>query len=327
MKIDKRLFAILACNLGLSAAAMANPVPDQDVEILDIVYNGSGCPLGTVAENVSEDKDAFTLTFSEYIAEAGPEARVSEGRKNCQLTVSLKVPSGWQYSIGDFDYRGFIFLDRGIRAQHTTNYYFQGDANTAGFEQYIDGPQDDVYSFRESVGLQSRVWSKCSSQRALNINTAVSVRNTDKRRFPNAEGVMGTDSIDGKITQQFGLKWRRCDQQSTDGIGFQPQGRPWCESLPHDINPYRYAVNADQSLSVINKSSNVTVALLRVKDYAFGRTKALPNGDARPLFFEYSSGTGNELAVYRDGGRPYLFHEANGDRIPLICEEDALQYR
>ena len=327
MKISKQLLAVLVGNLGLTMTALGNPVPEQDVEILDIVYNGSGCPLGTVAENISEDKDAFTLTFSDYIAESGPDARVSEGRKNCQLTVSLKVPSGWQYSVGDFDYRGFIYLDRGIRAQHTTNYYFQGDANTAGFEQYIDGPRDDVYSFRESVGLESRVWSQCSSQRALNINTAVSVRNTDKRRYPSAEGVMGTDSIDGKITQKYGLKWRRCDQQSTDGIGFQPAGRSWCQSASHDINPYKYSVNADQSLSVINKSSNVTVALLRIKDYGFGRTKTLPNGERRPLFFEYSSGTGNDLAVYREDGQAFLYHEANGDRIPLICEADALQYR
>ncbi|NRA63967.1 MAG: DUF4360 domain-containing protein [Pseudobacteriovorax sp.] len=327
MKIRNQLVAFVVGNLGLSLAAFGQYAPDTEIEILDIVYNGSGCPLGTVAENVSPDKDAFTLTFSDYIAEAGPVFTARDGRKNCQLTLNLKVPSGWQYSIGDFDYRGFVYLDNGVRAEHQTNYYFQGDVNTTSFNEQIFGPADDSYAFRETIGLQSRVWSKCSTQRALNINTSINVRNMDKRRRPNAEGVIGTDSIDGQITQIYGVKWRRCDQQSTDGIGFEPSGLSWCESLPHSVNPYKYRVLADQSLEVKNATSNRTVALLRIKDYGFGNFNTLPNGQTVPTFFEYASGTGNELAVYRKNGLPHLYHQNNGTDIPLRCQPDALQYR
>ena len=117
-------------------------------KFFDINYNGSGCPIGTVAENVAPAKDAFTLTFSEYIAEAGPGFSPRDGRKNCQLTLTLKVPSGWQYSIGDFDYRGFVALDQGMRAQYRTSYYFQGDANTSNFNNDIWGEKFDDFSPR-----------------------------------------------------------------------------------------------------------------------------------------------------------------------------------
>ncbi|CAM5378677.1 hypothetical protein SALBM311S_06184 [Streptomyces alboniger] len=33
--------------------------------------NGSGCPQGTAAVAVSEDNTAFTVTYSDYLAQAG----------------------------------------------------------------------------------------------------------------------------------------------------------------------------------------------------------------------------------------------------------------
>ena len=196
--------------IAISGSAFGWVVPADDITIEDISYNGSGCPLGTVMDNVSEDKQAFTLTFAEYIAETGPDYSPSDGRKNCQITLSLKVPQGWQFSIGSFDYRGWLYADKGIRAEHNTSYYFQGSSQTARFRERISGPFFDDYQFTENVGIESLVWSRCGVERALNINTAISVRNTRKSKYPDAEGAMGTDSIDGQIQQIFGISWRRC---------------------------------------------------------------------------------------------------------------------
>lgn len=207
INMTKSLAAI--SGLLLSGSLFAS-VPSSQIRINDIDYNGSGCPLGTVAQNVSDDKQAFTVTFSDYIAEAGEGISIRDGRKNCQLTLSLSVPAGWQYSIASFDYRGFAFLDRGMRADYRTNYYFQGDRETGTVTRTARGYYDDNFSFREELGLASAVWSPCGVERALNINTAISVRNTNKRRYPYAEGVIGTDSIDGQIEQIWGITWRRC---------------------------------------------------------------------------------------------------------------------
>lgn len=67
-------------------------VPSEPITIQKIQYNGTGCPLGTVAQNVSDDKQAFTLTFSEFIAESGPGISLAQGRKNCIATVTLGAP-------------------------------------------------------------------------------------------------------------------------------------------------------------------------------------------------------------------------------------------
>ena len=189
----------------VSSAAMAAP---QDVYIKNIAYNGSGCPIGSVAENLSSDKQAFTLTFAEYIAEAGPGLSLRDGRKNCQITLDLHVPQGWQYSVGTFDYRGFVVLDRGMQAKHTTSYYFQGQGRTGRFQNTMNGAMDEVFQFRQRVGLESFVWSSCNAERALNINTAISVRRKGGSR--RAEGIIGTDSADGSIQQIWGIRWRRC---------------------------------------------------------------------------------------------------------------------
>ena len=118
LKTITKLAASVSLLAGLSSTASAS-VPSGDVYIKKISYNGSGCPRNSVNKNVSSDKKAFTLTFSEYIAEAGPGLSLRDGRKNCQVTVDLKVPQGWQFSIGTFDYRGFVYLENsGIRATH-----------------------------------------------------------------------------------------------------------------------------------------------------------------------------------------------------------------
>ena len=196
--------------LAASTVASANTPNPREVYIQGITYNGSGCPLGTVAENVSADAKAFTLTFSDYIAEAGPGVSLRDGRRNCQVTLDLKVPQGWQYSFGTFDYRGYVFLDRGMQAAHNTSYYFQGQGDTGRFESVMHGDIDRDYTFRDSIALGSMVWSSCDASRALNINTAINVRNSNKRRYPDAAGLITNDSIDGEIKHVFGIRWRRC---------------------------------------------------------------------------------------------------------------------
>ena len=75
----------------------------------------------------------------------------------------------------------------------------------------MDGTIDEDYTFRDEVGLESLEWSRCDASRALNINTAIAVKNIDKANFPAPQGLITNDSIDGQITHVFGIRWRRCD--------------------------------------------------------------------------------------------------------------------
>ena len=141
----------------------------------------------------------------------GPGVSIRDGRRNCQVTLDLHVPQGWQFSLASFDYRGYVFLDEGMQAVHSALYYFQGSGFNGRFASIMDGTIDEDYTFRDEVGLESLEWSRCDASRALNINTAIAVKNIDKANFPASQGLITNDSIDGQITHVFGIRWRRCD--------------------------------------------------------------------------------------------------------------------
>lgn len=200
---------LLKAGAGLAIAMLSSSAfaqTPEHVRIRSISYAGSGCPAGTVSQNVASDLKAFTLLFDSYIAETGPGVALREARKNCQIAVDLQFPSGWSYSILDVDYRGYASLERGVTGEQQSAYYFQGQARTATLKSVFRGPTQQDYQIRDSLGLEAVVWSPCGASRALNINTQV--RLTSTNRF--ASGLLTTDSIDGELTHVYGVRWRRC---------------------------------------------------------------------------------------------------------------------
>ena len=202
----------LLCSTLMAAAAVGGvvkaeeaPNPNQ-VTIRGIAYAGSGCKAGTVANLLAPDAKAFTLLFDDYVAEAGPGVALSAGRKNCQIAVDLRFPSGYSFSIMDVDYRGYAQIDRGASGVQQSTYYFSGQARQAVMRSTYVGPRDDNYRIHDRLGLEAVVWSPCGMSRALNMNTEVRV--TARR---GARALMTTDSIDGQLTHVYGIRWRRCN--------------------------------------------------------------------------------------------------------------------
>ena len=60
------LTAFLIINIG--AVASAADVPDE-VTVRSITYAGSGCPAGSVAQNIAPDFKAMTLLFDNFIVD------------------------------------------------------------------------------------------------------------------------------------------------------------------------------------------------------------------------------------------------------------------
>jgi Domain of unknown function (DUF4360) len=81
--------ALLALSSTVAPAASAAPAapPADSITISVATVNGSGCPLGTAAVALSPDSQAFTVTYSDYLAQAGGGNPASEARKNCQLAL------------------------------------------------------------------------------------------------------------------------------------------------------------------------------------------------------------------------------------------------
>ncbi|RYZ60248.1 MAG: DUF4360 domain-containing protein [Proteobacteria bacterium] len=190
----------------------STPAVPKGFAIKAIASQGDGCPSDSTAINISEDKKAFTITFSQF--QASLEAGTKKSEIACRLSLSLEVPVGWQYAVASFNYRGFLALDEGVEALHSTRYFFTGKGKGGGFRHREVGEisKDFVYSDKVDIltAVLSREWSACTGSRDLNIDTAIRLRNTDLKKYPNASGLFSNDSTDGELSQEFGLTWRRC---------------------------------------------------------------------------------------------------------------------
>lgn len=175
--------------------------------IRSIVHAGSGCPAGTVAQNISPDLEAFTLLFDSFYAEVGPGISAREKRKNCTINLSFDYPSGYQFALVDLQVRGFVSLERNLNGLQKTSFYYQGQAQTGSFELPFSGPTDEDYVSLATIPFSNQVWSPCNAKRALNVNTEVRIDNTRNRR---GSGLMTVDSVDGVVTHLYGVAWRRC---------------------------------------------------------------------------------------------------------------------
>jgi len=202
--------ALVASSLFVSSAASAanivdNPPPDKIV--IDLVaMAGSGCRPGTAAVAVSPDNTAFTAIYSEYLAQAGPNIPMSDGRKNCQLNVLVHVPQGFTFAIAKVDYRGYGNLQRGAVASQRANYYFQGMSQSTFVNHPITTPLDDNWFASDEVPVASVVWHPCGELRNLNINTELRLA----KGTSTGTSFLTMDSTDGSIATTYHLAWRQC---------------------------------------------------------------------------------------------------------------------
>lgn len=203
------MLACVAGTMGFGSMASAEAPPASEVYVNSITAGGSGCPQDSYAVNLSEDRQAFTLIFDEYIAETYEGASLRDTRKTCQVNLDLHVPQGWSYTLFDVQTRGYADLEKGVVGTQKSSYYFQGMRRGPSFKTVLRGPYSDDYLAEDKLAVRALVWSKCGTNRALNIKTEVRVKPRG-RRYKSAEGLMTVDSIDGEFIQKYGIMWRRC---------------------------------------------------------------------------------------------------------------------
>ncbi|MFI9271043.1 DUF4360 domain-containing protein [Kitasatospora sp. NPDC052896] len=203
--------ALLAAS-GLSSTASAQPADDTPpggFTVGLVSVNGSGCPVGTAAVAVSPDDTAFTVTYSNYLAQVGVGALPTDFRKNCQLDVQVNAPQGFTYAVAEADYRGYASLASGATGVERANYYFQGQPQTATASHSFAGPLDDDWQATDTTGVASLVFAPCGETRNLNINTQLIV-NAGSSDPSSTTSFMTMDSIDGSLTTIYHLAWETC---------------------------------------------------------------------------------------------------------------------
>ncbi|WP_330340319.1 DUF4360 domain-containing protein [Streptomyces sp. NBC_00557] len=184
-----------------------NPPPDKIV--IDVAtVNGSGCPAGTAAVAVSPDNTAFTVTYSDYLAQAGGGSDPTAFRKNCQLNLIVHVPQGFTYAIAEADYRGFLSLQPGASATQKASYYFQGSSQTVPRTHPFSGAYNDDWQATDTTDWAQLVWAPCGVERNFNINTELRV--SAGTTSANKVSFMTMDSTDGDISTVYHLAWKEC---------------------------------------------------------------------------------------------------------------------
>jgi len=205
----------------LSAYAVAAPFeldarnamdpPPQQVSIASASYSGNGCPQGSVSSVISDDKSVVTFGFDRFQAIIGPKAAQSERSKNCQIHLNLRYPSGFQLSLMEATYHGYVRLDDGVSASFISSYYFSQNAgNTASSRADLRGAEyksGKIYEKKDSIEHGSTVWSPCGANGILNVNNRIGLSSTNNR----GEGEISKDDATFKFTQKVHFQWRRCN--------------------------------------------------------------------------------------------------------------------
>ncbi|KAJ3217257.1 hypothetical protein HK099_005538 [Clydaea vesicula] len=204
MKLAYILSSVAALTSAATVPTSGGP-PKDLVKIGSLTYAGSGCPSGSLAPELDADANAFTLYFDSFVASTGPGIPITENRKNCQINLGLNVPQGWQYSFATIDYKGYLNLDDGVKAQKTAALYFQGEVNQSKKVTTFTSKNNGNFYIRDNFPVETVVWSPCGGQKNINIATSVRLNGPS-----HLSGTIGIDSIDTKFTQIYSLQWKQC---------------------------------------------------------------------------------------------------------------------
>lgn len=199
--------AVMAGSLLLS---LLTPVAAPGKVVIDVVkVNGSGCRKPTTQVAVSPDGEAFTVTYSEYLAQVGVGAKPNDYRKDCRITLRLDIPAGLTYAIQEVDYRGFGLLEPGASGVQSASYQFQTQPKPEPASHTFRGPFNDGWLNADVTDPADRSWSPCGKSRKLTIDTElrVSAGTSDPK---TTTSMLGMDSTDGSIKTTYRFIWRSC---------------------------------------------------------------------------------------------------------------------
>lgn len=187
------------------SSADAAPPPGK-IKVDVVTVNGSGCPAGTAAVAVADDNTAFTVTYSQYTAQAGSGSSPTDFRKNCQLSLRVHYPQGFTFGIAQADYRGFAHLPKGAKGTQRANYYFMGTSPTGVSTHTISSPRSDNWQFTDKTDVASIVFAPCGETRNLNVNTELRVSSNGQ----NQPAFVTMDSTDGGVSTKYHFSWKNC---------------------------------------------------------------------------------------------------------------------
>jgi Domain of unknown function (DUF4360) len=190
MKFIKALLALAT----VVATPMTPAFAGQPVEIMGAGYGGTGCPANSASVTVSPDGQKLTMLFDKFIAQGNDP---NNSRKSCNLVIPIKVPQGFQISLYDADYRGYIAPE--TKGTLRAEYFFAGNRGPV-FQRTFRG--EDSYTVTDSLATVADVWSACGSSENMRVNASMTAR---------GKGMATVDSFDlSNRGLVYHIKYRSC---------------------------------------------------------------------------------------------------------------------
>jgi Domain of unknown function (DUF4360) len=203
------LFASWAAAPAAAVAPAAPPPPSGQVTVQKVMVNGSGCRPHTALVGMSADNTAFTVTYSEYLAQVGPGSKPKDATKDCKIRLKFDIPKNYTYAIPEVDYRGYALLEGGASALESATYYFHGNTPIAARKHPFRGPVDDDWQATDTTAEGNLIWAPCGKAHKLNIETELSLNAGTSD--PSATSLMSMDSTDSTVSTIYRLTWKRCN--------------------------------------------------------------------------------------------------------------------
>lgn len=200
--------------LGVSSVVFAavstlpNTALAQEVSIIGLINNGSGCPQGTVSVQISATKtgglpDTLILSFPPFRAVQGSNVLPRDRRKNCSVAINLRIPQGYSFSLFRAQYAGAANLPQNVSGVRRLTYSFPF-SGSATFQTVLNGPFQSNYQRTNTLRPSALAWSPSGGTVALNLESQVFLRGD---RTPNA--AISVKQITGGVTERYGIQWRK----------------------------------------------------------------------------------------------------------------------
>jgi hypothetical protein len=171
--------------------------PPGPVTVTVESVGGTGCPQGTTTVAMSQDNEAFTVTYSDFLVQGNG----NEVKKSCTIALRINHPAGYAYGIAATDFRGFAHLTDGARGVARNSYHFPGFPTRNSMHTY-QGPMSDDWQVTDTPdGVQH---GPCNDRKPLTIEAELKVTGKGNASF------MTMDSTDSSVSTTFRLSWKKC---------------------------------------------------------------------------------------------------------------------
>lgn len=208
-KLTAVLVPVLAF-LGASVVAPSGPAsaadlpPPNSLVVKKLSANGSGCRHDSASVAASLDNTAFTVTYSDFTAVAGPGVKKQDHARDCTLKIKLDIPKSYTYTLTSVDVRGYVSVQPGATASHTVAYSFPSSKSDP-VGQSFTGPVDDFWQGSRTAPVD---FAPCGGSRNLTVDNTLAVE--PGTSDPESVSLVTLDSTDVATGLTYRLAWKAC---------------------------------------------------------------------------------------------------------------------